>query len=72
MFTCVSKRPAPCHWRVDAQLIAESLGLPLLGILPEIRGAAAGTELGRLLELGRRKSVNRFARGVLELNGTIE
>ncbi len=57
---------------VDAQLIAESLGLPLLGILPEIRGAAAGTELGRLLELGRRKSVNRFARGVLELNGTIE
>jgi hypothetical protein len=57
---------------VDAQLIAESLSLPLVGILPEIRGVAAGTELGRLLELGRRKSVNRFAQGVLKLNGTFE
>ena len=55
---------------VDAPLIAESLGLPLLGVLPEIRGVAAGTELGRLLELGRRKSVSRFAGSVLELNGT--
>lgn len=57
---------------VDAQLIAESLALPLLGIVPEIRGVAAGTELGRLLEMGRRKSVNRFAQGVLELNGAFE
>ncbi|WP_200846895.1 septum site-determining protein Ssd [Arthrobacter sp. 18067] len=57
---------------VDAGLIAESLGLPLLGVVPEIRGVAAGTELGRLLELGRRKPVNRFAMSVLELNGAIQ
>lgn len=56
---------------VDAQLIAESLGLPLFGIVPEIRGVAAATELGRLLELGHRKSVSRFAMGVLELNGAL-
>ncbi|MCT9869002.1 hypothetical protein N7568_06500 [Paenarthrobacter aurescens] len=57
---------------VDAGVIAESLGLPLLGVLPEVRGVAAGTELGRLLELGRRKPVNRFAMSVLELKGAIQ
>lgn len=55
---------------VDAPLIAESLGLPLSGLLPEVRGVAAGTEQGRLLELGRRKQVNRFVQDVLELKGT--
>ncbi|MFE4197145.1 septum site-determining protein Ssd [Paenarthrobacter sp. NPDC056912] len=54
---------------VDAQLIAESLGLPLLGVLPEVRGAPAGTEMGRLLELGQRKPVTRFAEAVLALKG---
>lgn len=57
---------------VDAAMIAESLGLPLSGVLPEVRGVAAGTELGRLLEFGRRKPVSRFARGVLELNGPLQ
>ncbi|MDO6144724.1 septum site-determining protein Ssd [Paenarthrobacter aurescens] len=57
---------------VDAAMIAESLGLPLLGLLPEIRGVAAGTEMGRLLEFGRRKAVSRFAGSVLELNGGIQ
>ncbi|MNI90748.1 hypothetical protein D3C73_1483100 [compost metagenome] len=57
---------------VDAPLIAETLGLPLLGVLPEMRGVAAGTELGRLLELGRRKPVRRFASSVLELNGATQ
>jgi len=55
---------------VDAPTIAESLGLPFLGVLPEIRGVAAATELGRLLEMGRRKPVLRFAGAVLELDGT--
>jgi hypothetical protein len=54
---------------VDASLIADSLGLPLVGRVPELRGVASGTELGRLLELGRRKPVNRFAADVLELDG---
>ncbi|MBO1267612.1 CpaE-like family protein [Arthrobacter sp. PO-11] len=52
---------------MDAPLIAESLGLPLHGVLPEVRGTGTAAELGRLLELGRRKPVRRFAAGVLEL-----
>lgn len=57
---------------VDAPYIAESLGVPLLGIVPEVRGVAAGTEVGRLLELGRRKPVARFADAVLELKGAFQ
>ncbi|MET3369014.1 UNVERIFIED_CONTAM: secretion/DNA translocation related CpaE-like protein [Jeotgalibacillus campisalis] len=57
---------------VDAPLISESLGLPLLGILPEMRGVAAGTEDGRLLEFGRRKPISRFAGSVLELHSVPE
>ncbi|WP_309138372.1 septum site-determining protein Ssd [Paenarthrobacter sp. CM16] len=57
---------------VDAALIAESLGLPLLGVIPEMRGVAAGTELGRILELGQRRPINRFAMSVLELNGALQ
>ncbi|WP_348537379.1 septum site-determining protein Ssd [Paenarthrobacter sp. OM7] len=57
---------------VDAGLIAESLGLPLLGVLPEVRGVAAGTELGRILEFGRRRPVNRFALSVLGFDGGIQ
>ncbi|SEI39344.1 helicase/secretion neighborhood CpaE-like protein [Arthrobacter sp. yr096] len=57
---------------VDAALIAESLDLPLAGLIPEIKGVAVGTELGRLLELGRRKSVSRFANAVLEMNGAAQ
>ncbi|MFJ5954360.1 septum site-determining protein Ssd [Paenarthrobacter sp. NPDC092416] len=57
---------------MDAPLIAESLGLPLSGIVPEVRGVAAGTEFGRLLELGRRRPVMRFADAVLDLHGGSE
>ncbi|WP_347108368.1 septum site-determining protein Ssd [Paenarthrobacter sp. S56] len=57
---------------VDAQLIAESLGLPLRGVIPDIRGVAAGTEAGRLLEIGRRRPVARFAADVLDLNGKLQ
>lgn len=53
---------------LDATRIAESVGLPLLGIMPEIKGAAAATELGRLLETGRQRSVRRFAAGILDLS----
>ncbi|MEZ2388471.1 septum site-determining protein Ssd [bacterium RCC_150] len=52
---------------VDGPLIAESLGVPLHGVLPELRGVPAAAEHGRLLELGRRKAVRRFAGSVLEL-----
>ncbi|MGP0224659.1 septum site-determining protein Ssd [Paenarthrobacter sp. NCHU4564] len=56
---------------MDADVIAGSLGLPLLGTVPGIRGVAAATEQGRLLELGRRKPVLAFAGEVLELNGLL-
>jgi secretion/DNA translocation related CpaE-like protein len=52
---------------LDAPLIAESVGLPLHGIMPEIKGLAAATELGRLLEAGRQRSVRRLTAGLLDL-----
>ena len=57
---------------VDPSFLADSLGIPLVGLVPEVRGTAAGTEQGRLLELGRRKDVSRFAADVLELNGALQ
>lgn len=52
---------------VDEQLLAECVGLPVAGVLPEIRGTAAATELGRLLETGNRRSVQRFAAAALDV-----
>lgn len=52
---------------LDGALIAESVGLPLHGRMPEVRGTAAAAELGRLLEHGKRKSVRRFAASVLDI-----
>lgn len=54
---------------LDGPLIAESVGLPLQGLVPEVKGTANATELGRLLEMGRRRSVRRFAASVLDLLG---
>ena len=51
---------------LDAGLIAESVGLPLAGIVPDVRRAAAATEAGRLLDAGRHRSVRRFAETVLD------
>lgn len=52
---------------LDGPLIADSVGLPLQGIVPEVKGTSAATELGRLLETGRRRTVRRFAASVLDL-----
>ncbi len=54
---------------LDAPLIADSVGLVLQGIMPDIKGLAGATELGRLLEAGRQRAVRRFAAGILDLNG---
>jgi secretion/DNA translocation related CpaE-like protein len=54
---------------LDGPLIAESVGLPLQGLVPEVKGTANATELGRLLEMGRRRTVRRFAASVLDLLG---
>jgi secretion/DNA translocation related CpaE-like protein len=52
---------------LDGPLIAESLGLPLHGVLAELRGTSGAAELGRLLEFGKRKAVRRFAGSILQL-----
>ncbi|CAI3803157.1 septum site-determining protein Ssd [Pseudarthrobacter sp. MM222] len=51
---------------LDGGLIADSVGLPLSGTMPEVRGTAAATELGRLLVSGQQRVVRRFAAAVLE------
>lgn len=53
---------------LDGGLIADSVGLPLSGILPEVRGTDAATELGRILISGQQRIVRRFAAAVLELS----
>jgi secretion/DNA translocation related CpaE-like protein len=54
---------------LDGPLIAESLGLPLHGTMPEIKGVSVATELGRLLETGRQRHVRRFTAELLALSG---
>jgi secretion/DNA translocation related CpaE-like protein len=54
---------------LDGPLIAASVGLPLHGVMPEVRGATAATELGRLLETGQQRNVRRFTAEVLDLSG---
>lgn len=53
---------------LDFQLIAEAVGLPVQSIMPEVRGTAAATELGRLLETGVRRSVQRFTDAILDFS----
>ncbi|MDI3240121.1 CpaE-like family protein [Arthrobacter sp. AL08] len=59
----VRGKPGAC---LDAELIAESVALPLAGIMPDVRKATAATELGRLLDIGRQRNVRRFAGAVLD------
>lgn len=54
---------------LDGPLLEDAIGLPVLGRLPELRGVAAATELGRLLDLGRRRKVRQFAGAVLDALG---
>jgi secretion/DNA translocation related CpaE-like protein len=52
---------------LDSALIADAVGLPVHGRVPELRGVGAAAENGRLLELGQRRSVRHFAASVLDL-----
>lgn len=54
---------------LDGPLIAEAIGLPVQGRVPELRGVAGAVESGRLLELGKRRAVRHFAASVLDLLG---
>ena len=52
---------------LDGGLIADAVGLPVQGRVPELRGVTAAAESGRLLDLGKRRSVRHFAASVLDL-----
>ncbi|WP_083292359.1 septum site-determining protein Ssd [Arthrobacter sp. SW1] len=52
---------------LDGGIIADSLGLRLHAVLPELKGTTAAAESGRLLDIGKRRSVRRFAAPVLDL-----
>ncbi|PNI09022.1 hypothetical protein CXX84_06685 [Arthrobacter sp. AFG7.2] len=54
---------------LDATLLADAIGLPVQGRVPELRGLAAAVEAGRLLDLGKRRSVRHFAASVLDFLG---
>jgi hypothetical protein len=54
---------------LDGSLIAEAIGLPVQGRVPDLRGVSAAMESGRLLDLGRRRSVRQFAASVLDALG---
>jgi hypothetical protein len=49
--------------------MSEAIGLAVQGRVPELRGVGAAMESGRLLELGRRRSVRKFAASVLDSLG---
>jgi len=52
---------------LDSALIADAVGLPVHGRVPDLRGVTGASETGRLLELGKRRSVRHFAASVLDL-----
>lgn len=54
---------------LDGSLLSGAIGLPVEGRVPELRGVGPATESGRLLDLGRRRSVRRFAGSVLDALG---
>lgn len=52
---------------LDGGLIADAVGLPVHGRVPELRGVTAAGENGRLLDVGKRRPVRHFAASVLDL-----
>ena len=54
---------------LDSSLIAEAIGLPVQGRVPELRSVAGAMESGRLLDLGKRRKVRHFAASVLDWLG---
>lgn len=54
---------------LDSSLIADAVGLPVQGRIPELRGVGGAMESGRLLDLGKRRNIRRFAASVLDWLG---
>lgn len=52
---------------LDSGLISDAVGLPVQGRVPELRGVNTAAENGRLLDLGKRRSIRHFAASVLDL-----
>ena len=54
---------------LDSALIADAVGLPVQGRIPELRAVAGAMESGRLLDLGKRRNIRSFAASVLDWLG---
>lgn len=54
----VVRRPAPEG--LDAELIAESLGLPLVGEMPKLRGVSAAAAQGRLSDCASNRALGKL------------
>ena len=54
---------------LDSSLIADAVGLPVQGHIPELRAVPGAMEAGRLLDLARRRTIRRFAASVLDWLG---
>lgn len=55
----------PMRDGLDADMIADSVGVPLAGVMPALRSVAAATEHGQLLSLARNRNVRRLAASIL-------
>ncbi|RAN72772.1 hypothetical protein B5P43_31755 [Bacillus sp. SRB_336] len=55
----------PLRDGVDARLVSDALGLPLLGALPRIKGLEEALDAGRLLDMATHRKVRRLVVGIL-------
>ncbi|MFP5367998.1 MAG: septum site-determining protein Ssd, partial [Actinomycetes bacterium] len=56
----------PLGPNLDPGRVAETVGVPLAGYLPQLRAAAGSENQGQLLDLARRRAVRSFARSVFD------
>ena len=54
---------------LDSALLADAVGLPVQGRIPELRAVAGAMESGRLLDLGKRRNIRHFGANVLDWLG---
>ncbi len=54
----------PLRDGVDARLVSDALGLPLLGSLPRIKGLEEALDAGRLLDMATHRKVRRLVAGI--------
>ncbi|MCQ9165158.1 MULTISPECIES: septum site-determining protein Ssd [unclassified Arthrobacter] len=55
----------PLRNGVDAHMVSDAVGVPLVGHLPRIKGMEEALDAGRLPDLARHRQVRRLAGGVL-------